>query len=103
VKTLLITAAVALTLAAPTAQAQATDDEGFCETLYEYAESVMIFRQDGQSMPGMVATTRGDEMLTAIIQAAFNYPRMNMPENQRELVRDFANDTYLQCLQENSK
>lgn len=79
-----------------------------CKTFYDLGETIMKARQDNLPMPKLIEiyqfdTDGASNAARQLITAAYQRPRFSTGAHQDSAVIDFANDTYLSCLQKLSK
>lgn len=97
----LIAAAIALAACAPAVASEELNSKDHCAQIHEVAEVVMEARQKGMPMPRLMSLSEGDALFESLVLEAYAAPRMSAPRNQQDLVNEFANDTYLQCMKAN--
>ena len=94
-KTPFAAAAIALTACAPAVASETK--EGICEVHHKLSYQIMVLRQQGNPMPGVIKTINNDKFTPLVIRA-YDHPRMRVKANQFEMAHDFANDEYRNCL-----
>ena len=87
----------------PTAQDAQTVMDSTCKQVGNFAQALMLRRQEGHAMSevmdAMAAANGGTVQpdIRNIIMAAYAEPRMMTPENQKRQVEEFRNDQELAC------
>lgn len=87
----------------------ATDGSGkYCKNLYQLAENIMSFRQDGVSVVKqmeLIESTKPSKdfkgLMEMIVEEAYKKPKFSSEEYKTEAITEFANDIYIQCKQAN--
>lgn len=87
----------------------ATDtNEEYCKDLYQLAENIMFFRQDGASVikqmelvESMKPTKDFKRLMEMMIEKAYKEPKFGSEEYKAEAITEFANDIYIRCKQAN--
>lgn len=76
-----------------------------CDTVYEVSASIMNNRQLNTPMPKMmkIAASAGAddklrEFMEEIVVLAYKQPRYDSAKYQERSIRDFANEMYLECI-----
>ena len=101
----LITAAFALAMSAPAANADMSRSDDLCSILYNFAEAAMMARQNGVGMPRALAVLDTQEeddgglkpLFRTITIAAYEQPRWNGEETRARAIQDFANEVSAMC------
>jgi len=70
-----------------------------CTVIGTLAESIMTGRQNGVPMSRMMEVAADNELVRAIVIAAYDQPRMSVDRNVQRSIADFQNDVMLQCYQ----
>lgn len=68
---------------------------GYCETLAEVSETVMIQRQSGSSLSKLLKVSN-DRFVREIVYKAFEEPRLE--SIKEKIAVDFRNKTHLDCI-----
>lgn len=95
--------AIALTLAATTAQAEGLNADEICPKLSEIAASFMEARQSGISMAKLMEIAGDSTLLKAMVVDAFEVSRYSTPELRARKIEDFRDSVYLSCYRELSR
>lgn len=89
-------------------QAEEATTEETCQVLYNLAEKIMEARQNNLPMPKTIEifdlkSEAWNEIARSLITTAYEKPRFSSEPYQKELIQDFANDSYLSCIKGLSK
>lgn len=70
-----------------------------CTNLAETAKQVMIARQNGSPIQGLmqIAIKNNSNITMTIIKEAYQLPRYSTKEYQQKSISDFSNQWYLEC------
>lgn len=88
-----------ITLAIATPLAAETDVPATCKDLGQLAESIMEARQSGVTLSRSMEVAEGSDFTQALVLAAYQTPRFNTDEYQRESITDFRNAVELACFE----
>lgn len=86
----------ALSCAPQPAYAQAKEPTK-CEMIAKISAQFMELRQLGASLPEVLKTVEGDNLLTSIALQAYEEPRYASEEYQQKAIQDFSNLWFLGC------
>lgn len=100
-KTVFAAAAIALTACAPVVADEEVSTAEWCGAMHGLAEEVMTSRQIGVPMPDVMAVADGLPAMERMTMVAYDMPRMSVEGNQNDMIADFANDVYRECLEAN--
>lgn len=91
-------AVASIALLSTTAHADSRSDavKSMCKQIHGLHKVVMQNRQQGVSMPASMGAMDGNELGEAIVRARYTAPSV-----QAEVVNDFANAAYRECLDDN--
>lgn len=92
-------AAFVLVAALYASNVKESEDDEFCESMSNLAETVMSARQKGVSLVDMLKTTDNDG-IKSIIKHAFTYPRMMTEKNRMDYIIRFRDEIALSCYKE---
>jgi hypothetical protein len=93
-KIISLVAAVLLTTSAALAEEELAD----CSQYAELAEVVMQIRQIGGSLQSVLALSEPNTLSEVIILRAWERPRLSNASLQRQIIRDFVDSVYLDCV-----
>ena len=69
-----------------------------CAKISELAGQIMKFRQSNAPMTDVVNIFPAGSPWIEIVIKAYEKPRMSVKENQQNMIQDFQNQLYLECV-----
>jgi len=69
-----------------------------CAKISELAGQIMKFRQSNAPMTDVVNIFPAGSPWIEIVIKAYEKPRMSVEENQQNMIQDFQNQLYLECV-----
>lgn len=78
--------------------AESKDIDEICGNASEMAEAIMKARQNNAPMRKIMNSAPENKLIKIMIKDAYSQPRMNVEENQQDMITDFGNKYYKQCL-----
>lgn len=87
-----------------TTQSATDSSEKYCKNLYQLAENIMLFRQEGVSVikqMELIESAKPSEdfkgLMEMMVEEAYKKPKFSSEEYKTEAITEFANDIYIQC------